>query len=89
MALWEVAILHKVGRVRLSQPFSRWAERLLLQPGYELAAFTPADIAESVKCNINDDMFDGAIVAAATTRDLPLITRDGAIIDSGMVRVIW
>lgn len=59
------------------------------QPGFDLAALTPTDSGESMKFTINDDVFDAAIVAAATTRNLPLITRDRGITDSGIVDVIW
>jgi PIN domain nuclease of toxin-antitoxin system len=89
VVLWETALLERIGRVRLANRFAEWVDALLAQPGFELAALSPADIAEAVKFNINDDIFDGAIVAAATTREVPLITRDGGITDSGIVEVVW
>jgi hypothetical protein len=35
------------------------------------------------------DPFDALIVSAARSLDLPLLTRDGAIRESGTIRVIW
>jgi PIN domain nuclease of toxin-antitoxin system len=35
------------------------------------------------------DPFDGLIAAAARTLNLPLITRDATIRESGAVRVMW
>ena len=61
----------------------------MLQAGFDLASLELADIGEAMKFNINDDIFDAAIVAAASTRDLPLITRDEGITDSGIVDVFW
>ncbi len=89
VVLWEISILEKIGRIRLAQPFTPWAETLVSQPGFDLAHLAPADIGEAMKFNLPDDMFDAAIVAAATTRDLPLITRDEGITDSGIVAVLW
>jgi predicted nucleic acid-binding protein len=37
----------------------------------------------------NDDPFDALICAAARHLDLPLLTRNGDIQDSGLVRVVW
>lgn len=46
-------------------------------------------IAEARTYSFNNDMFDAAIVATAKLRDLPLITRDTAITDSGLVEISW
>jgi PIN domain nuclease of toxin-antitoxin system len=37
----------------------------------------------------NDDPFDALIVAAAHHLDLPLLTRDAAIGESGIVSTMW
>lgn len=89
VVLWEISILEKIGRIRLAQAFTPWAETLVSKPGFDLAHLAPADIGEAMTFNIHDDIFDTAIVAAATTRDLPLITQDERITDSGIVAVLW
>ena len=66
-----------------------WAETLVSQPGFDIAHLAPADMGEAMTFNINDDIFGATIVPAATTGNLPLMTRDGGIADSGIVAVLW
>jgi PIN domain nuclease of toxin-antitoxin system len=89
VALWEVSILIRMRRIRLVEPFSQWADMLLAKPGFDLASLDSIIISEAMKFSINDDIFDAAIVATATTRELPLITRDQGILESGTVEVMW
>ena len=89
VALWEVSILIRIGRIRLPEPFTQWADMLLAKPGFDLASLDAIIIDEAMKFSINDDIFDAAIVATATTRTLPLITKDQGIVESGIVEVIW
>jgi hypothetical protein len=46
-------------------------------------------IAEAYHYRFNRDAFDASIVATARLKDLPLITKDGAITDSGLVEIWW
>jgi PIN domain nuclease of toxin-antitoxin system len=46
-------------------------------------------ITESRDYGFNDDIFDAAIVATAKLKDVPLITRDNAITNSGLVEIYW
>lgn len=89
VALWEVSILIRIRRIRLMEPFRQWADMLLAKPGFDLVSLDSIIIGEAMKFSINDDIFDAAIVATATTRDLPLITKDQGIAESGIVEVIW
>lgn len=87
--LWEVALLIKAGQIRLSQPFEQWAAALASKPGFEIAALDAGVLQTALNVHINDDPFDEVIVATALTLDLPLITKDAAINDSGLVEVVW
>lgn len=87
--LWEIALLIKAGQIRLPQPFAQWAAALGSQPGFEIALLDAAIIETALNVRINGDPFDEVIVAAALTLDLPLITKDAAIIDSKLVEVVW
>ncbi|MFL6213194.1 MAG: type II toxin-antitoxin system VapC family toxin [Blastocatellia bacterium] len=89
VALWEVSLLIKAGQIRLSQPFEQWAAALASKPGFEIAALDETVLQTSLNVHINDDPFDEVIVATALTLNLPLITKDVAISDSGLVEVIW
>ena len=89
VALWEISVLIRIRQVRLSESFTQWANMLLAKSGFDLAPLDPITIGEAMKFSINDDIFDAAIVASATTKELPLITKDQAIVESGIVEVIW
>ena len=86
--LWEVAMLLSERRIGLPQPFVPWASTLVRQRGFDLAPLDLEVINQAVQFRFND-IFDAAIVATATTRDLPLITKDQAICESRVVEVAW
>lgn len=53
---------------------------------------TPLDaeiISEARDYSFNNDIFDAAIVATARLRALPLITKDMAGANSGLVEIYW
>ncbi len=89
VVLWEASILIRIGRIRPVEPFTQWADMLLAKSGFDLVSLDPIIIGEAMKFSINDDIFDAAIVASATTKELPLITKDQGIAESGIVEVIW
>jgi PIN domain nuclease of toxin-antitoxin system len=45
-------------------------------------------VAEARNYGFNNDIFDAGIIATAKVKDLPLITRDTAIIESGLVEIL-
>lgn len=81
--------LERVGQLNLRQPFGEWLAELLAQPGFEVAPLDAEIIAEARNYGFNNDIFDAAIIATAKVKDLPLITRDTAIVESGLVEVWW
>lgn len=87
--LWEVSILDKAGHIILRKPFAQWLSDLLHQPCYEQIPLDADIISESRAYNFNNDIFDAAIVATARLRDIPLMTKDAAIINSGLVEIYW
>jgi PIN domain nuclease of toxin-antitoxin system len=86
--LWETAMLLKVGRIALSEEYRDWAEHLLAQRGFDLASFTVEVTSEAYSYPFPDP-FDGVIAATAKVMDLPLITKDVEISESGLVEVYW
>jgi hypothetical protein len=50
---------------------------------------TPDQIFRADALRPNRDRFDALICAMPRRLDPPLVTRDGEIRDSGLVRVIW
>lgn len=89
VALWEVALLERNGKIRLDGGFLLWTERLLAHPGFGLAPLEPAVIARAVAYNFNSDPFDGVIGATAAELSLPLITKDAAMTGSSLFEIHW
>lgn len=89
VVFWEIALLSKLGRIILREPFSQWAALLLAKGGFEIIPLDPEAIACAVTLTFNDDPFDAVIVASAMTRDLPLITKDTAVVDANIVDILW
>jgi PIN domain nuclease of toxin-antitoxin system len=61
---------------------------------YSNPAYQPYDLGadqvfDADELRFTRDPFDGLIVAAARHLRLPLLTRDAAIRESGVVAVIW
>jgi PIN domain nuclease of toxin-antitoxin system len=86
--LWEVAMLLKIGRISLQEDYGDWAEHLVAQPGFDMAPFS-VDVTNEAYRYPFADPFDGVIVATARVMDLPLITKDFEITDSGLVDIHW
>ena len=88
-ALWEVSMLEQAGHIKLRKPFREWVARLAAKSLFRLC--TPLDaeiISEARDYGFNNDIFDAAIVATARLPDLPLITKDIAITNSGLVELL-
>lgn len=89
VVFWETALLERAGKIRFYDGFSRWAERLLSHSGFGIAPLEPEIIALGAGYNFNGDPFDEAITAYAAHLDLPLITKDVAITNSGLTEIYW
>ncbi|MCI0392839.1 MAG: type II toxin-antitoxin system VapC family toxin [Acidobacteria bacterium] len=87
-ALWEVAMLLKVGRIELMEDYRDWAERLVAQRGFDLADFS-VEVASEAFYYPFPDPFDGVITATAKVMGLPLITKDLEIGESRLVEIHW
>jgi PIN domain nuclease of toxin-antitoxin system len=86
--LWEIAMLLKIGRISLQEDFGDWAEKLIVQKGFELAAFD-VEIAREAYYYPFPDPFDGVVTATAKVMDLPLISKDHEIIESNLIEIYW
>ena len=86
--LWEIAMLLKVGRIALQEPYGDWAEHLLAQPGFALTAVDGRMLAEAYYYPFPDP-FDSVITATAKVMDLPLMTNDAEINASQLADVYW
>lgn len=89
VTFWEIALLEKLGRIKLNQRFDYWADSVLSKNGFENVNLEPSIIAKSVSYNFNDDPFDKVIVACAAQLEIPLITKDFAITNSNIIEIFW
>ncbi|NOT59951.1 MAG: PIN domain-containing protein [Acidobacteria bacterium] len=87
--LWEVSMLEKAEHITLNQPYAEWVKDLLQNRCFDCVPLDASIIAESRDYSFNNDIFDAVIVATAKLQDLPLITRDVAITNSGVVEICW
>ena len=90
ISLWELATLVQLGRIRLKMPLREWLDSALEPPWVELHAISPAVAAEVAVLpeSFHRDPGDRIIVATARVLGARLLTRDQAIIDSGLVPVV-
>lgn len=86
--LWEIAMLLKIGRISLREPYPVWVENLSLQRGF---ALPPPDVSVLFEACSSPfaDPFDSVITATAQVLEVPLITKDTIISDSGFVEIYW
>jgi PIN domain nuclease of toxin-antitoxin system len=89
IVLWEVSLLVRVGRVPMVGTFDGFCGALFSNPAYQPLDLTVDQIRLAHARHPNDDPFDALICAAAVALELPLLTRDADIVDSGIVRVVW
>ena len=77
------------GARRPSHPLPQFFADLFSNPAYQPVDLTPGQIYAADTARPNRDPFDALICAAARHLGLALLTRDGDIRQSGLVRVIW
>ncbi len=88
ISLWEAAMLLERGRIRFSVPFERWLEAAAHPRTVRILPITPVVAAEvaALPEEFHRDPADRVIVATCRVMKLPLLTRDGLILRSRLVR---
>jgi PIN domain nuclease of toxin-antitoxin system len=89
VVIWECGLLAWVGRVDLQRSLEEFFADLFSNPAYQALDLTPDQVYGADRARPNRDPFDALICAAARHLELPLLTRDADIRESGLVRVIW
>jgi PIN domain nuclease of toxin-antitoxin system len=87
--IWECSLLARVGRVDLYRSVEAFFGDLFSNPAFQPFDLTPAQVYLADSDRPNDDPFDALVCAAARALDLPLVTRDRDIQESGLVTVVW
>jgi PIN domain nuclease of toxin-antitoxin system len=87
--IWEISLLSRAAKINLRKTVRSFFDDLFSNPAYQPVDVAPDHVFLADEMRFNRDPFDGLIVAAARSLNLPLITRDSEIIDSATVKVIW
>jgi PIN domain nuclease of toxin-antitoxin system len=87
--IWEVGLLARAGRIDLGMSLREFFGALFSNSAYQPLDLTPEQIYIAAEQRPNDDPFDALTCAAARSVALPLITRDMAIHEWGLVKVLW
>jgi PIN domain nuclease of toxin-antitoxin system len=91
MSAWEVAILVRKGRLKLTLPPDDWIGR---SEGLPFVRFVPVDNRIALRSNklpgnLHDDPADRIIIATALILGAPLVSRDQKIRDYLHVKTVW
>jgi len=87
--MWECSLLARAVRINLHRPVRAFFDDLFSNPAYLPLELSPAQALLADELRFTRDPFDALIAAAARDLSLPLITRDTAIRESGVVSIIW
>ena len=87
--LEEVLLLSEIGRIRIPLPFRDFVLSLDKAVNVDLAANDTSVLLEAATFTTIRDPYDRMIIAQARVAGAPLITGDGKIQESGLVRTLW
>ena len=78
ISLWEVAMLHRLGRIRLTIPLREWLDKAVAPPLVRRHGISPAIAAElaALPDSFHRDPADRILVATARVLGATLLTQD-------------
>jgi len=88
VSLWEVALLHDEGSIRLSAGFSAWCDAVEATPGLGVVPLLRADVEAARMLGTLRDPHGRLIAGTALRLSVPLISADRRM-RSSAVRVLW
>ena len=90
ISLWEIATLHRLGRIELRLPLREWLEHAVAPPLVRRIGISPAVATETAALprDFPGDPADRILAATARVHGLTLLTCDGGIRDSSVVAVL-
>lgn len=89
VVLWEIGVLARLGRIDLRRSLRSFSEDLFSNASYQPIEVAREHVYLASEQLPNEDPFDGLICAAAYHLELPLLTKDAAIVESRLVPTIW
>ena len=86
ITLWEVAMLHGMGRIRLALPLREWLDKAAAPPLVQAHGISPAIAAEvaALPDSFHRDPADRILVATARVLGATLLTQDRRILDAAL-----
>ncbi len=87
--IWECGLLARVARINLRRTLRAFFDDLFSNPSFQPVDLAPAHVFDADELRFTRDPFDALICATARSLDLPLVTRDESISESGSVKVLW
>ena len=87
--LWETSLLARRARIDLGRPLASFTDDLFSNPAFQPLDLGVEQILLATEYPPHADPFDGLIVAAARLLELPLVTKDRAIVASALVPTLW
>ena len=90
ISLWEVAMLHSLGCIRLALPLRDWLDKAVAPPLVHRQAISPAVAAEvaALPDSFHRDPADRIIVATARILGATVLTRDQRIVAAGLTATL-
>ena len=90
ISLWEVAMLHSLGRIRLLIPLREWLDKAAAPPLVQRYGISPAIAAEvaALPASFHRDPADRILVATARVLGVTLLTQDRRIVDAALVDTV-
>jgi PIN domain nuclease of toxin-antitoxin system len=87
ISLWEVAMLHNLGRIRLTIPLREWLGKAAAPPLVRRHGISPAIAAEvaALPDSFHRDPADRILVATARVLGATLLTQDRRIVEAAVV----
>jgi PIN domain nuclease of toxin-antitoxin system len=91
ISVWEVALKHSLGKLRLDRDVRSWLALAMAYPGVRLEPLDHEDALESTLLpgRIHRDPADRFVVALARRLEAPLVTSDRRLRRSRHVDTIW
>ncbi len=87
--MWEVALLARAGKINLRRTPRAFFVDLFTNVAYQPYDLTREQVFDADELRFNRDPFDALIVSAARALEVPLVTRDTDIVNSGAVKTLW
>jgi PIN domain nuclease of toxin-antitoxin system len=86
VSTWEVLMLHRKRRIKLSADFLAWLQQST--PGFRMAPFTHEIVLAAEKLDLHPDPADRFLAATAQVLDLTLVTADQRLLGLGTIRTM-